>query len=450
MVERTQIDKVIDEQHFQRSSLTQDQMVRIGQILNVSKIVVGDVNIVMGQYNVDARVLNVETGTVAATEGATFATNSSYRSAMQGIAQKLASKIAISPGPSVGGSASKAAQQDSPSVKARSSVEVLYGYLKIFPNELGEFSAEPSSIIKHINAQAQYGYNNWRIPTEEELSLLMANNYLGSKKYMSRENPSGVVLLVTDGEDYETIMAQLKAEKQAKAEAEAKAKAEKQAKAEAEAKAKAEKQAKADAEAKAKAEAEEKAKYEAKYGVDLGLSVRWATCNLGASRPEDYGDYYAWGETTTKNNYSWSTYKWCNGSSNTLTKYNVSSFNGRVDGIKQLQEADDVAHVKLGGNWRMPTNEEWTELRTKCTWTWATLRGGYKVTGPNGNSIFLPAAGLRYNSDLRNAWSRGYYWSSSLDTADPYFAYYLEFLSSGAVRSDDYRCYGFSVRPVSE
>lgn len=100
MVERTQIDKVIDEQGFQRSKMTQSQMVRVGQILNVSKIVVGDINVVMGQYNVDVRVINVETGTISATEGATFAT-SSYRSSMQSVAQKLAAKIAITPGSTV-------------------------------------------------------------------------------------------------------------------------------------------------------------------------------------------------------------------------------------------------------------------------------------------------------------------------------------------------------------
>lgn len=97
MVERTQIDKVIDEQGFQRSSMTENQIVRVGKILNVSKIVVGDVNVVMGQYNVDVRVINVETGTIAATEGATF-TSSSYRTSMQNVAQKLAAKIAIKPG----------------------------------------------------------------------------------------------------------------------------------------------------------------------------------------------------------------------------------------------------------------------------------------------------------------------------------------------------------------
>ena len=130
MVERTQIDKAIEEQGFQRSQMTQAQMVRVGQILNVSKIVVGDINVVMGQYNVDARVINVETGTISATEGATFAT-SSYRASMQSVATKLAAKIAITPGQTVQANPSTSAAS---SPRTRSGVEVLYRYFKIFPN----------------------------------------------------------------------------------------------------------------------------------------------------------------------------------------------------------------------------------------------------------------------------------------------------------------------------
>lgn len=203
MVERTQIDKVIEEQGFQRSKMTQAQMVRVGQILNVSKIVVGDINVVAGQYNVDTRVINVETGTISATEGATFAT-SSYRTSMQSIATKLASKIAITPGTPV------KAPPSSTTSKRRNEVEVLYGYLKIFPNELGVFQAEPISVIAQINKQAQHGYNNWRIPTDEELSLMKANNYLGSGEYMTRENKKGIVLLVTDGDDFQSVQAKEK------------------------------------------------------------------------------------------------------------------------------------------------------------------------------------------------------------------------------------------------
>lgn len=196
MVERTQIDRVIDEQGFQRSRLTESQMVRIGQILNVSKIVIGDVNVVMGQYNVDVRVINVESGTIAATEGATFS-GSSYRSTMQTLAQKLAGKIAISAGPAV--SASSASSSSSASAKTRSSVETVYGYLHVFPNELGVFQSAPTNVIANINAQKMHGYNDWRLPTNEELSLLLANGYLSGAQYMSKEKTSGMVLLVTTG-----------------------------------------------------------------------------------------------------------------------------------------------------------------------------------------------------------------------------------------------------------
>ncbi|MBR6091767.1 MAG: hypothetical protein IKQ09_03010 [Bacteroidales bacterium] len=222
MVERTQIDKIIEEQGFQRSNMTQTQLVRLGQLLNVSKIVVGDINVVMNQYNVDARVINVETGTISATEGATFAT-SSYRSSMQSVATKLASKIAITTGGTVQASTPNSSAPTT--LKSRNKVEILYGYLKIFPNELGVFQSEPTTVIAQINKQTQHGYNNWRIPTNEELSLLRANNYLGSGTYMSRENRNGIVLLVTDGDDYVTVQAaeqeRIKAEQERQAREEA-------------------------------------------------------------------------------------------------------------------------------------------------------------------------------------------------------------------------------------
>lgn len=189
--------------------------------------------------------------------------------------------------------------------------------------------------------------------------------------------------------------------------------------------------------------------------VDLGLSVKWASFNLGASAPEEYGDYYAWGETEPKSNYDWSTYKWCNGNSTSLTKYNDSSSYGTVDNKTVLDPEDDAAHVKLGGNWRMPTDAEWTELRDNCTWTWVTNYNGSGingrlVTGTNGNSIFLPAAGIRNNAYLSYAGSGGYYCSSSLFRGYPISAHELDFDSSGVYWSTRYRCYGPSVRPVTE
>lgn len=179
--------------------------------------------------------------------------------------------------------------------------------------------------------------------------------------------------------------------------------------------------------------------------VDLGLSVKWATCNIGATTPEEYGDYFAWGETSPKSAYHWSTYTLCKGSSYfTMTKYCISSYNKTT-----LDLADDAAHANWGGSWRMPTKAEQDELCTKCTWTWTSQGGvnGYKVTGPNGNSIFLPASGYRLDSSLlRHA---SYYWSSSLKESDSRYAYNLGFFSSGRVGTTyRYRSTGASVRAV--
>ncbi len=186
--------------------------------------------------------------------------------------------------------------------------------------------------------------------------------------------------------------------------------------------------------------------------VDLGLSVLWASCNVGASKPEEYGDYFAWGETQPKTDYSWTSYKWCNGRSNTQTKYNTNSYYGTVDKKTVLDPEDDAAHVNWGGSWRMPTDPEWTELRTQCTWTWTSQNGvnGRNVTGPNGNSIFLPAAGRRDDARLDLAGSSGCYWSSSLNTDGPKYAWDVDLGSGDVYRYTNSRYYGFSVRPVSE
>ena len=198
-VERAQIDKVISEQGFQHSDITDDQAVEVGRILNVSKVVVGKVSKLGGQYQVDVRVVDVQTGHDVALDGATF--SGDYRANVRSLAQKLAGQIAITSGGTVPATPS----QPTTTQRKRTSVEVVYGYLKVFPNELGVFEAEPTTVIAQINKQAQHGYNNWRIPTNEELSLLRANNYLGNGQYMSRENKKGIVLLVSDGDDYATV-----------------------------------------------------------------------------------------------------------------------------------------------------------------------------------------------------------------------------------------------------
>lgn len=336
MVERTQIDKAIDEQGFQRSKMTESQMVRIGQILNVSKIVVGDVNIVMGQYNVDCRVINVETGTIAATEGATFA-GSSYRTTMQNIATKLAGKIAITPGATV--SATPTVQTPSQQPQQRTEPYAIYGYLKVFPTDLGTFDSEPKTVISRLNLSQQYGYGTWRLPTNEELSLMRANNIVGNGNYMTRENKSGVVRLVTDREKGETFPA-----------------------------------------------------VPTGY-VDLGLP------------------------------------------SGTLWK--DKNENGFYD--------YDAAVRSFGSN--LPTKEQLVELKNSCQWSWNG--SGYKVVGPSGESIVLPAAGCRNcYGGVYDVGSIGYYWSST--PGDSSHAWKLYFYSGRVLVDDGGRCNGLSVRLVQD
>lgn len=186
--------------------------------------------------------------------------------------------------------------------------------------------------------------------------------------------------------------------------------------------------------------------------VDLGLpsGTLWADRNVGADAPEAYGDYFAWGETTTKSTYDWSTYKWCQGSETTVTKYCTSSYYGTIDNKTVLDLEYEAVFVNIGAEWRMPTEEGFRELHAECSWTSTTQNGtnGYKVTGPNGKSIFLPAAGCRLDGSLYDAGSDGYYWSSSLDESNPFGAWYLGFYSSYCYTGNGGRNYGFTVRTV--
>ncbi len=190
--------------------------------------------------------------------------------------------------------------------------------------------------------------------------------------------------------------------------------------------------------------------------VDLGLSsgLLWADCNVGATNPEDYGDYFAWGETTTKVNYTWSTYRYCtvdgNGGLATLTKYNTSTTYGTVDNLTTLDSAADAAAVNMGGGARTPTLNEWQELLDNTTNQWTTQNGvnGCLLTAANGNSIFLPAAGYRDGSELSGAGSYGYYWSSSLYVDRPYYARDFRFNSDYQGVYGDNRSGGRSVRAV--
>lgn len=201
--------------------------------------------------------------------------------------------------------------------------------------------------------------------------------------------------------------------------------------------------------------------------VDLGLptGTLWATCNVGANAPEEVGDYFAWGETDPKTDYSWSTYKYCNGSSSTLTKYcydNDYSEGDYTDNLVTLEASDDAATANWGSNWRMPTKTQMEELMTECTWTWTTDHNGTGVAGyivsgkgeGNTNSIFLPAASYRIGTNAPNSiGSFGYYWCSSLNTGNYgnsaawAIRIFSDFGGSNDMNFYD-RYYGLSVRAV--
>ncbi len=189
--------------------------------------------------------------------------------------------------------------------------------------------------------------------------------------------------------------------------------------------------------------------------VDLGLSVLWATCNVGATSPEQAGDYFAWGETLPKEKYSWSNegdYKWGVYNSSASPNYGMTKYN-KTDGKTVLDPEDDAATANWGGDWRMPTIAEQEELLNECTWEWTdnynnTGVAGRIVTGTNGNSIFLPAAGSCGGSSLNGVGSYGYYWSSSLNESNPGRAYRLFFSSDSLDWYHGYRYNGPSVRPV--
>ena len=156
--------------------------------------------------------------------------------------------------------------------------------------------------------------------------------------------------------------------------------------------------------------------------VDLGLpsGTLWATCNVGANSPEEYGDYFAWGEVTPKEVYNWSTYQWCNGSMYSLTKYNTNNRLGIVDNKTVLEPEDDAASVNWGPSWCTPTEEQQKELYEKCSWVRTKVNGvnGFRVIGPNGNALFLPAAGYCSDSSLEAPGSYGSYWSRSCYTSN--------------------------------
>ena len=387
LVERAQINQVIEEQGFQQTSLTESQMVRLGQIMNLSKIVVGDVNIVGGSPNLDVRVIDVQSGEVTGRDGATFAWTN-YRATMQQLAQKVAGQIGVV----YGGSGQNGYSQSSgksPSGK----VETILGYLQVYPEDLGNFNGAPASVIAAINMQKLNGYNDWRLPTNEELSLMATSKEklgMGSvTSYMSRENANSggmkTVRLV-------------------------------------------------------RAVSLDNGILNGHEWVNLGLpsGTLWATCNVGASSSHGFGGYYAWGETETKDYYGDENYKFSYGPTRPWGDRTVRAvqYDGEV-----LAAIDDVATVKWGDGWHTPTNEEWEELMDNCTWT--KVSNGYKIIGNNGNSIFLPNAGYKaFNQHITEY--GGHYMSSTSK-----YVYYFKMDSSGEMGvSGANPRFGNPVRPV--
>jgi hypothetical protein len=187
--------------------------------------------------------------------------------------------------------------------------------------------------------------------------------------------------------------------------------------------------------------------------VDLGLSVKWAICNVGANSPEEYGDYFAWGEIAPKTIYTIENYKWWDGAYNKITKYCTFSDYGIVDNKTVLELSDDAANVNWGGDWRMPTIKEQKELINKCTWIWNTKNGknGYTIIGPSGKSIFLPAAGIyNFDENLSQVNIYGGYMSSVLsqDIIGSQSYYGIGFESDTIVWGSGSRCSGLTVRAV--
>ncbi len=189
--------------------------------------------------------------------------------------------------------------------------------------------------------------------------------------------------------------------------------------------------------------------------VDLGLpsGLLWATCNVGAKIPEHYGSYFAWGECATKRYYDWENYSYGN-SSSTLTKYCTKSDYGKLffsDNISTLQKKDDAARQLWGASWRIPTFEEINELLDYCDWkAWRINNvAGVLVTGPNGNSIFLPHAGYHWGTSTLYEGKNGFYWSATLDSKFPFRACAIQIDAYKHYWSDQSREYGYTIRAVS-
>ena len=188
----------------------------------------------------------------------------------------------------------------------------------------------------------------------------------------------------------------------------------------------------------------------------MGLSVYWAPCNLGTSKPEQAGSYFAWGETSSKESYTWATYELCKGTARTLQAYNVSSGYGVVDNATRLLPKDDAARAIMGGRWRIPTKEDWAELRKECTWVLGAMNKvqGYYVTsnkeGYTDKTIFIPFVGYKSGEEIKFDEAHGYYWMSDLFTSTPSEAYIEYIHTTSHYLNSHLRCDGLPIRPVSD
>ena len=215
-IERTRVDKVLQEYKMQKSRLTNTDMAAMGEQLNASLIVVGDVTVMLGEYNIDVRVVNVQTAEVVAGDGISFDTNTSPRTTMQHLGERLSKSVELEiekfkieekveddqskdGGSTLPKKMTTKITEDN-SKRDRTDVVVLYDYLRLYPEDLGEFREKPSTLIKKINEEETYGYDSWRLPTEEEMDIISSNGYLSGLKYMTQSDPRGVLLLVTTKE----------------------------------------------------------------------------------------------------------------------------------------------------------------------------------------------------------------------------------------------------------